>query len=108
MKRARKTTELALPPKAVDSVIGWMVAGHSEADIVEAIATNFPSQEHRPLIVEAVRQLRKSGSQDFDAIDLARGWCMEATRELYRRAVEANDTTAALACVKQIASLMKL
>jgi hypothetical protein len=87
---------------AARKVFDWIVAGHCEHDIVEAIATQFAGSDAKPLIAAAMAQLTNAGKADPDLI---RGWSLESARELYRRAMEANDAANALAALKFIAKL---
>lgn len=77
----------------------WILTGASEHQIKEAIDNAWPGQEAQPLIVAAVDELRKSG--DFET-GVIRGWCFEASRDLYRKMTEIGDFAGALRAVKQI------
>lgn len=102
----KKTTELAtvdLPAEQINQVFNWIVAGGSEHDITEAIVTTFKdaAAPAKPLIVAAMQRIAKSADAEPDVI---RGWCIEATRHVYQRAIEANDLPTALRAVKQLAT----
>lgn len=79
----------------------WILSGASEHDVVEAIHQHWPDEPARPLITKALARLAKSGEATDAA--LLRGFCVEAARELFRKAVEKNDIDAALRCLKAIA-----
>ena len=104
MKRSRKATGLkpaVEPPPAdrIEQVFRWIVEGHTEQDVDEAVAETWPDQAAQPLIVAAVVKLAKAGKLDAGII---RGFCFEAFRELYRKMVEAGDLAGALKAVKEI------
>lgn len=97
-------TELARAPfeKRVEQTVRWMLTGARDADVVEAIATTWPDQELRPLVTAAVAQLAESGKFSRQVV---RGWCFEATKDLYRRMVEIGDFAGALRAVKMLTDL---
>jgi hypothetical protein len=76
-----------------------MLEGHSKADIIEAIPELFPGIDAGQLIGEAVDSFAIV-SQEPSASLL--GWCLEASRVLYRKCVEVGDFTGALQCVKEV------
>ncbi len=86
----------------VDQVFKWILTGATEHDVAEAIGQAWPGQEPKPLIVAAVQQLCSAAR--FEP-DLVLGWCMESTRDLYRRMVEIGDFPGALRAVKQLPEL---
>jgi hypothetical protein len=88
----------------IDQIFKWVLAGHSEHDIEEAIRAQWPEAEMQPLIVAAIGKIRSSGSIDPDAVS---GWCFEATRDMYRRMVEIGDFAGALRAIKQLAEFGK-
>jgi hypothetical protein len=91
-------------PAQLNQVIKWILAGATERDIAEAIAQTYPDATARPLLTAAVQQITKSANYDPRIV---RGWCFEATRELYRRMVEIGDFPGALRAVKQLADYAK-
>lgn len=86
----------------VHQVTQWILSGASQHDITEAIAANFPGAQAEPLIVAAMTDLAKAGEAEPA---LVRGWCIEATREIYRRALEVGDLQIALRAAKQLYEL---
>ena len=94
----------ATTPDPLRQVVNWIIAGHTEPDIVEAIAANWPSQKSRPLIVKAVAEIAKAGSPDTQAL---RGFAIEGTREIYRKALEVGDHQTALRALKQLVELSR-
>lgn len=88
--------------KRVEQTVRWMLTGARDADVVEAIETTWPDQELRPLITAAVAQLAESGTFSRQVV---RGWCFEATKDLYRRMVEIGDFAGALRAVKMLTDL---
>jgi len=85
----------------IDQVFAWLIAGHSEADIIAAVEKFWPGTKPRPLLINAWKRIARSGANaDHDS---ARGFVIEATRETYRRAMEAGDYSAALRAIKMIA-----
>src|SRR4051812_38016457 len=89
-------------PPPLPPVVSWIIAGHSEPDIVDAIKKTWPKTKARPLILEAVRQIAKAGAPDGE---LVRGFALEGTREIYRKALEVGDHQTALRALKQLVEL---
>jgi len=92
----------APPPSPTRQIIEWILAGQSEPAIKEAIAATWPTQKPRPLIVAALKELAKCGSPNME---LLRGFVIEGTREIYRKALEVADHQTALRALKQLMEL---
>ena len=86
----------------VEQTVRWLLTGARDAEVIEAIQSTWPDQELRPLLAAAADQLAESGK--FEAL-VVRGWCFEATKELYRKMVEIGDFSGALRAVKQLREL---
>lgn len=89
-------------PAALNQVVRWIVTGATEHEVGEAIAQQWPDTEARPLIVAAMAKLAENASADPSAV---RGWCFEATREVYRLAIAEKDLGVALRAAKQLNDL---
>jgi hypothetical protein len=85
-------------------VVGWIIAGHTEPDIRDAIAQNWPKEKARPLIIQAIRQIEEAGEPDPRLI---KGFAIEATREVYRKCMEVGDHQTALRALRQLVELAK-
>jgi hypothetical protein len=96
------STALATPPDRIAQVFGWIVAGAAEHEIAEAIAANWPDAKAKPLIVAAMKRIAAGADADPGTV---RGWCIEATRLIYQRAVEAGDLATALRAIRQLHDL---
>jgi hypothetical protein len=96
------STEIVKPPDPVRQIVGWIIAGQAEPDIRDAIAATWPDAKPRPLIVAALKQLAKAGEPDMN---LVRGFAIEGTREIYRKALEVADHQTALRALKQLVDL---
>lgn len=84
------------------TVFRWILEGQAEHDVREAIALQWEGADAGPLIIAAVGRFLEAGQ--FEA-DVMRGWCAEAYREIYRRAMESGDAATALRAVKHLAQL---
>jgi hypothetical protein len=91
-------------PEEVNQVLKWILSGATERDVTEAVTHSYPATPAAPLLQAAVRQIREAAN--FDPLTV-RGWCVEATRDLYRRMVEIGDFTGALRAVKQLADFAR-
>jgi len=100
MKQIKPTTALALTVDKVAQVYAWIIAGASEYEINETIRKNWPKQQTRPLIAEAMKRIAAAGAKP-DAASV-KGWCLEAMRLVYKTALETGDTATALRAIRQI------
>ena len=71
-----------------NQVYRWILEGASEFDINEAMQTAWPEADRAALILAALGKIRESNRTDAETV---RGFCFEATRDLYRRMVEIGD-----------------
>jgi hypothetical protein len=103
-KAARPTPPPAAGTAALRQVVAWIVAGHSEADITEALTAQFPAEKGRPLIVAALKEIAAAGEPDAH---LVRGFAIEGTRTIYRKCLEVADHQTALRALRQLVELTK-
>jgi hypothetical protein len=99
---ASSLTKCDVDPARIEQTVKWLLTGARDADVIEAIRTTWPDQELQPLLVAAVGEL--SSSAEFSR-KVVRGWCFEASKDLYRRMVEIGDFAGALRAIKQIKDL---
>ncbi len=85
-------------PAAILQVKAWIVEGQQAADILESIGEHFPDERPDTLLSAALAEIG-SEAEHIDT-DLARGFLLNAYRELYRRAFEINDFGSALAALR--------
>lgn len=90
--------------KRLNQVVKWILSGATEYDIAEAVVQSYPDENHAKLIGQAMTRITQSAN--FDS-DIVRGFCFEATRDLYRRMVEIGDFTGALRALKALSDLAK-
>lgn len=91
-------------PAQVEQVRKWIVEGASRHDIGEAITASLPGADGKQLLAAAIARINDSAYVGEDTI---RGWCLEAYREVYRRAMEVGDNGTALRAVKQILEMAR-
>lgn len=102
-KQAGKSRSLATKhkpptPEAILQVKQWIVEGQLTADIVESTTAEFPGQQPAEIIAAALEALgREAATID---VDVARGFLLNAYREVYRRSFEINDFGNALAALR--------
>jgi hypothetical protein len=80
-------------------VFTWILDGATEHEITEAIASQWPDESPKPLIVAAMERIADSASADPATV---RGFCIEANRHIYHKAIEAGDLSTALRAIKQL------
>lgn len=100
----RTTLQRVNVESATNIVVDWMLQGASGAQILEAIAVKFPDIQPAELLTAAGNHFEKISNADPRLI---RGWCFEATRDLYRRMIEIGDYANALRAVKQLRDFTK-
>ena len=88
----------------IASVQQWAIKGGTESDIRMAIRESYPESDVDLLIITALEQFEKTGLQPKRVM---LGFCIEATRDLYRRMVEIGDYANALRAIKQLHDLRK-
>jgi hypothetical protein len=90
--------------KATSDVVDWMLQGASGAQIMEAFAEKHPGVNVGSVLANAGNHFETIAGADTDLI---KGWCFEATRDLYRRMLEIGDYANALRAVKQMKDFVK-
>lgn len=93
------------PPPAVEDVnqvFEWIVAGHSEHHVLDAIQSELGGQPARPLIEAAWVRICQTGDAPVSAII---AWAMEASRLAYQKLMESGDFAGALRAAKQVVEL---
>lgn len=103
-KNKQKKQSRALAPNSssfesdVIKVYQMLLEGHSKGDILEAIAQLYPNRDANKLIASAMESFSIISSEQSDTV---KGWCMEATRDLFRKLNEVGDYDGALRAVQQ-------
>jgi hypothetical protein len=87
------------PAGKANQVLKWIVSGASEFDVAEAIATTFPTDDQAELLLAGIRLLREATAIDPDTL---RAFSFEATRDIYRKALEISDFPTALRALRQL------
>lgn len=80
----------------------WVLDGASEHEIKEAIQQQWPDVDAKPIIVQAMTDIAKASESDPN---LVKGWCIEAARRVYQKAVEVADHQTALRAIKLLSDL---
>jgi hypothetical protein len=93
-----------VPPERVEHVVRWFLTGNRPADIIASISAEWPDQPLRPLLKAAADDLARDAGIKQDVLF---GWCLQASREVYRRMLDIGDLVGALRAIKQIADLAK-
>ena len=88
---------------AAVQVFKWLIAGNGDANIREAVAEYYPREDVGAVMTRVLIGLRESAEIETDVV---MGWCIESTRDLYRRMVEIGDFASSLRAVKQMAELV--
>jgi hypothetical protein len=86
----------------VDEVIAWLIEGHRDADIREAIRQKWPDQEPGALQLAAIEHFERAAGCD---VAVVHGWALEAYRDLYRRMVKIGDFANAMKAIKELVRL---
>ena len=94
----------AKPVSPMLQVYGWLLDGQSKANVLDAIHEIYPGENPARLLSEAQQSFALLSKEPADSI---LGWCMEATRELYRQLKDVGDYEAALRAVAQLHKLIE-
>jgi len=87
------------PAGKANQVLKWIVSGASEYDVAEAIAATFPADDQAALLLAGLRLLSESSTIDPGTL---RAFAFEATKDIYRKAVEISDFPTALRALRQL------
>lgn len=98
------TSEPAKPRDPAAQVLDWLLSGASQRDILAAVAAHYPGADAPALIAAATKDVEKAAASPESVL---LGWCIEATRSLYRRTLEIGDYVTALRAVKQLSDLAR-
>ena len=85
--------------QAAAVVYGWMLEGHTKGDIADAASRLWAHLDRAKVILSALEAFAVASQEPPDSI---RGFCIEATRHLYRKLLAVGDYTGALSAVKQL------
>lgn len=86
-------------PEQVDQVVRWIVEGHAASDIERSIREQWPEADVSAVALAATGQLIESARITPEVV---KGFCIEATREMYRRLVEMGEFAQALRAIRQL------
>ncbi len=89
---------------AVNQVLKWIVSGATETDIATAVIESYPQHDGTKLLLAALGRIRESARIDSEIVA---GFCIEATRDVYRRMVECGDFTGALRAIRLLRDLAR-
>jgi len=81
-----------------------ILEGNTRTDIEEAAPQLFPGMDVARLLDHAMQAFAAVADQPTDVIG---GWCLESSRDLYRKMAEVGDYDGALRAVKQITDIVK-
>jgi hypothetical protein len=89
----------AAPADPRAQVIAWLLDGHRQNDIAEAIATRWPDADPAELTTAAVDHFAAAANYDLGVLV---GFTLEAYRDLYRRMVALGDLPNAAKVLKEL------
>jgi hypothetical protein len=101
---AQPLANLGSETARVNQVYRWILEGATEYDIVEAVQQAWPDADHAKILLAAIDKIKESARIDPTTVA---GFCVEATRDLYRRMVEIGDFPGALRAVRQLRDFLK-
>ena len=86
-------------PEQIEQVFQWIVEGKCQDDIEFSIKEHWPDVPVADLALAVTTRLIEASKFTPEVV---RGMCIEATREIYRRALETADLTIALRAIRQL------
>lgn len=87
---------------ATYQVLRWLLEGHDEKQIADALKKDFPDAEARQALEAVMDYFATVGNADKAVI---KGWCLEAYRDLYGKMVAIGDYHNAVHAIKELAKL---
>lgn len=96
------TSEPAAELQPVDEVLAWLLDGHRDCNIREAIKAKWPDLDPIKLQMAAVEHFRRAAVCEPEVIV---GFAIEAYRDLYRRSLQIGDFAGATKAVKELVAL---
>lgn len=85
--------------KCLAEAIKLTVEGNTDTDLKEWIGESYPAVDAKKILAKIPAFLKKKAYQD-KAVVL--GFCLEATREIYRNMVKIADYTGALKAIQEL------
>lgn len=86
-------------PEQVQQVYQWVIEGKSQDDIEFSIREHWPQADGTSIALAVTTRLIEAS--DFTP-EVVRGMAIEATREVYKRALETADLQVALRAIRQL------
>jgi len=83
----------------VEQVVKWIIDGNSAYDIEQSIRETWPDASVQQLALAATQKLIDAAKITPDVV---KGFCIEATREMYRKLVEIGEFAQALRAIRQL------
>lgn len=90
---------------AARQILTWLMDGSNELEIRDGINEHLPGLSVDALLEKAFTHFEQVGTIGPPALIATYGWCMEATRELYRQMKAVGDFAGAMRAVKQMKDL---
>lgn len=82
----------------------WLLESQDIGTIREALVKLYPEADANKVLATVSNNFTKLARTPFDAL---LGWCLSATKNVHRLAIETGDYALALAAVKQVCALAK-
>ena len=89
---------------ALPKIYVMILEGNTRQDIEAAAPELFPGVDAKKVIEHALEAFAAVANESTDVIG---GWCLESSRDLYRKMVEVGDYAGALRAVKQVTDTAK-
>ena len=89
---------------ALPKIYGMILEGNTRQDIEAAAPDLFPGVDAKKVVAHALEAFAVVANESTDVIG---GFCLESSRDLYRKMVEVGDYAGALRAVKQIIDTTK-
>ena len=90
--------------KALSESIKLTIEGNTEADIREWLSQTYPDIKATKILKMIPEYLKEKAGEDKTVI---LGFCLEATKDLYRNLLKIGDFTGALKAIQELSKLSK-
>jgi hypothetical protein len=109
MKKPEEPISLPAPaatcsPEAVRTALDAFLAGKSVHEVTSEVRAQFPAENADEVLLCAADEMAQASRMDPETVV---GWSVLATRDIYKKSLEAKNLPVALAAVKAIYSMTR-
>jgi hypothetical protein len=89
-------------PEQLEAVLGWLIEGHKDSDVREAILAKWPDANPVELQIAASEHFARAAHCERDVLI---GFALESYREIYRQTLKIGDYSRSMQALKEMVKL---